>query len=106
MIAAKTLGLSNYQIMVRHILPNALTPVITLLPFRFGAAILALTSLDFLGLGLGDDYPSIGEMLHQSRQNLEAWWISISVFITIKSVLAAFVFIGEGLRTAVKDESA
>lgn len=103
--SAHTLGLNNRQIMFRHILPNALTPVLTLLPFRFGAAILALTSLDFLGLGVGDSYPSLGEMLAQAQNNLDAWWISLSVFVVLISVLLSFVFIGEGVRSAIKDES-
>jgi microcin C transport system permease protein len=68
--AAQALGLSSQQIMWRHILPNSLTPVITFLPFRMSGAILALTSLDFLGLGVPADQASLGELLAQGKANL------------------------------------
>jgi microcin C transport system permease protein len=71
--AARALGLTNLQIMWRHILPNSLTPVITFLPFRMSAAILSLTSLDFLGLGVPPGTPSLGELLSQGKGNLDAW---------------------------------
>jgi microcin C transport system permease protein len=75
--AARALGLSNGQIIWRHVLPNSLTPVITFLPFRMSAAILALTSLDFLGLGVPGSMPSLGELLRQGKENLDAWWIIV-----------------------------
>ena len=81
--AAKALGLTNTQIMWRHILPNSLIPVITFLPFQMSAAILSLTSLDFLGLGVPPDTPSLGELLSQGKANLDAWWISLSTFIVL-----------------------
>ncbi|PUH37168.1 ABC transporter permease subunit, partial [Salmonella enterica] len=79
--AARAMGLSSWQIMWRHIMPNSLTPVITFLPFRMSAAILALTSLDFLGLGVPPSTPSLGELLAQGKANLDAWWISLSTFV-------------------------
>jgi len=98
--AARALGLTNLQIMRRHILPNSLTPVITFLPFRMSAAILSLTSLDFLGLGVPPGTPSLGELLSQGKGNLDAWWISISTFIVLVSLLLLLTFMGEALRDA------
>ncbi len=73
--AARALGLSNAQIIWRHVLPNSLTPVITFLPFRMSGAIVALTSLDFLGLGVPATVPSLGDLLRQGKNNLDSWWI-------------------------------
>ena len=98
--AARALGLTNLQIMRRHILPNSLTPVITFLPFRMSAAILSLTSLDFLGLGVPPGTPSLGELLSQGKGNLDAWWISISTFIVLVALLLLLTFMGEALRDA------
>jgi microcin C transport system permease protein len=98
--AARALGLKNMQIMRRHILPNSLTPVITFLPFRMSAAILSLTSLDFLGLGVPPGTPSLGELLAQGKGNLDAWWISLSTFVVLVSTLLLLTFMGEALRDA------
>lgn len=98
--AARALGLTNMQIMRRHILPNSLTPVITFLPFRMSAAILSLTSLDFLGLGVPPGTPSLGELLAQGKGNLDAWWISLSTFFVLVSTLLLLTFMGEALRDA------
>jgi microcin C transport system permease protein len=98
--AARALGLTNIQIMRRHILPNSLTPVITFLPFRMSAAILSLTSLDFLGLGVPPGTPSLGELLAQGKGNLDAWWISLSTFVVLVSTLLLLTFMGEALRDA------
>jgi microcin C transport system permease protein len=98
--AAKALGLTNTQIMWRHILPNSLTPVITFLPFRMSAAILSLTSLDFLGLGVPPGTPSLGELLSQGKANLDAWWISLSTFVVLGGTLLLLTFMGEALRDA------
>lgn len=98
--AARALGLTNLQIMWRHILPNSLTPVITFLPFRMSAAILSLTSLDFLGLGVPPGTPSLGELLSQGKSNLDAWWISLSTFVVLVSTLLLLTFMGEALRDA------
>lgn len=96
--AARALGVGNVKIMFRHLLPNAMTPVITFLPFRMSAAILALTSLDFLGLGVPPSTPSLGELLAQGKANIDAWWISLSSFAVLVGLLILLIFIGEALR--------
>ena len=96
--AAKALGVSNAVIMYKHLLPNSMTPVITFLPFRVSAAILALTSLDFLGLGVPPSTPSLGELLAQGKANIEAWWLSLSAFLVLVGTLVLLIFIGEALR--------
>jgi microcin C transport system permease protein len=98
--AARALGLSNLQIIRRHVLPNSLTPVITFLPFRMSAAILALTSLDFLGLGVPATVPSLGELLQQGKNNLEAWWIIVPTFVLLTVTMLLLTFIGDALRDA------
>jgi len=75
-----------------------MTPVLTFLPFRLSGAILALTSLDFLGLGVPPSTPSLGEILSQGKENIEAWWLSISAFGVLVGLLVLLIFIGEGLR--------
>ena len=104
--AARALGLTNLQIMWRHILPNSLTPVITFLPFRMSAAILSLTSLDFLGLGVPPGTPSLGELLSQGKGNLDAWWISLSTFVVLVATLLLLTFMGEALRDAYDSRKA
>ena len=99
--AARALGLNNAQIIWRHVLPNSMTPVIAFLPFRMSAAILALTSLDFLGLGVPSSTPSLGELLAQGKANLDAWWISLSTFSLLVALLMLLIFIGEALRDAL-----
>lgn len=98
--AAKALGVGNLTIMWRHLLPNSMTPVITFLPFRMSGAILALTSLDFLGLGVPPEIPSLGELLAQGKANIEAWWLSLSTVIVLVGTLILLIFIGEALREA------
>ena len=95
------MGLSNLAIMTRHLLPNSMTPVITFLPFRISGSILALTSLDFLGLGVPPTTPSLGELLAQGKENIEAWWLSLSTFIVLVGTLMLLIFIGEALREAL-----
>lgn len=99
--AARALGASNWQIMWRHILPNSMTPVVTFLPFRMSAAILALTSLDFLGLGVPPGTPSLGELLSQGKANIDAWWISLSTFGVLVLTLLLLTFMGDALRDAL-----
>ena len=99
--AAKALGVSNGAIMFRHLLPNSMTPVITFLPFRISGAIVALTSLDFLGLGVPPSTPSLGELLAQGKENIEAWWLSLSTFVVLVGTLVLLIFIGEALREAM-----
>ena len=99
--AARAMGLSHGQIIWRHVLPNSLTPVVTFLPFRMSAAILALTSLDFLGLGVPPGTPSLGELLSQGKNNIDAWWISISTFAVLVITLLLLTFMGDALRDAL-----
>jgi len=104
--AARAMGLSNGQIIFRHILPNSLTPVVTFLPFRMSAAILALTSLDFLGLGVPPGTPSLGELLAQGKNNIDAWWISLSTFAVLVITLLLLTFMGDALRDALDPRKA
>ncbi|MCC7328315.1 MAG: ABC transporter permease [Burkholderiales bacterium] len=97
--AARAMGLSNGQIIWRHVLPNSMTPVITFLPFRMSAAILFLTSLDFLGLGV-TGIPSLGDLLRQGKENLDSWWISVPTFVVLVLTLLLLTFIGDALRDA------
>lgn len=104
--AARALGVSNLQIMWRHILPNSMVPVVTFLPFRMSAAILALTSLDFLGLGVPPGTPSLGELLNQGKANIDAWWISMSTFGVLMVTLMLLTFMGDALRDALDPRKA
>jgi ABC-type dipeptide/oligopeptide/nickel transport system permease subunit len=96
--AARALGLSSWQIIRRHVLPNSLTPVIAFLPFRMSGAILALTSLDFLGLGVPPSTASLGELLAQGKANLDAWWITLSTFGVLVGTLMLLIFIAHRPR--------
>jgi len=98
--AAKGMGVSNFQIMRRHILPNALTPVITFFPFEVTAGILALVSLDYLNLGVPSPAPSMGELLAQGKNNLHALWILLPTFTALTLALTSLTFVGEGIRNA------
>ena len=104
--AARALGMSNWQIIWRHVLPNSMTPVVTFLPFRMSAAILALTSLDFLGLGVPPGTPSLGELLAQGKNNIDAWWISLSTFAVLVVTLLLLTFMGDALRDALDPRKA
>jgi microcin C transport system permease protein len=104
--AARALGVSNLSIMWRHILPNSMVPVVTFLPFRMSAAILALTSLDFLGLGVPPGTPSLGELLNQGKANIDAWWISMSTFGVLMVTLLLLTFMGDALRDALDPRKA
>ncbi|MBL8324716.1 MAG: ABC transporter permease [Rubrivivax sp.] len=98
--AARALGLSNGQIIWRHVLPNSMTPVITFLPFRMSGAILALTSLDFLGLGVPASVPSLGELLRQGKEHLDSWWVIVPTFALLVLTMLLLTFIGDALRDA------
>lgn len=98
--AARALGVSDTQIMSRHILPNAMVSTLTFLPFIFTGAIGTLTSLDFLGFGLPPGSPSLGELVAQGKNNLNAPWLGISAFVTLSLLLTLLVFIGEAARDA------
>ena len=104
--AARALGVGNGQIIWRHILPNSLTPVVTFLPFRMSGAILALTSLDFLGLGVPPGTPSLGELLNQGKNSIDAWWISLSTFAVLVTTLLLLTFMGDALRDALDPRKA
>ena len=104
--AARALGVGNWQIIRRHVLPNSLTPVVTFLPFRMSGAILALTSLDFLGLGVPPGTPSLGELLSQGKNNIDAWWISLSTFAVLVVTLLLLTFMGDALRDALDPRKA
>jgi len=103
--AARAMGLPNRLIIWRHILPNSLTPVITFLPFRLSAAIMALASLDFLGLGVSNTGPSLGNLMSQGKANLDAWWISLFTFGVLMGTLLLLTFIGEALRNALDNRT-
>ena len=98
--AAKCLGMSNYRIMIKHLLPNAMVATITYLPFILAASVTTLTSLDFLGFGLPPGSASLGELLNQGKNNLQAPWLGITGFISISILLSLLVFIGEAFRDA------
>ena len=98
--AARALGARDTTIMVRHILPNAMTAALTFLPFILSASITSLTALDFLGFGLPPGSPSLGELLNQGKNNLTAPWLGLSGFFVIAILLSLLVFIGEGVRDA------
>jgi microcin C transport system permease protein len=98
--AARSLGLSNAQIIWRHVLPNSMTPVITFLPFRMSAGILGLTALDFLGLGVPSSVPSLGELLKLGKDNLYAWWVIVPTFVLLVLTMLLLTFIGDALRDA------
>ena len=98
--ASRALGASHSRIIFHHILPNASPIIIANLPFLLAGAITTLTSLDFLGLGLPVGSPSLGELLAQGKNNLNAYWLGIAGFMTITLILTLLVFIGEALRDA------
>lgn len=98
--AARALGVANGVVMFRHVLPNAMVAALTFLPFILNGAITTLTSLDFLGLGLPPGSASLGELLSQGRNNLQAPWLGLSGFFVISLMLSLLVFVGEATRDA------
>lgn len=98
--AARALGLSNGAIMFRHLLPNAMVATLTFLPFILNGSITTLTSLDFLGFGLPPGSPSLGELLAQGKNHLEAPWLGLTGFFVIAITLSLLVFVGEAVRDA------
>ena len=99
--SAKCVGISSIKIIIRHILPNALTPIITFFPFYLVGAIGALAALDFLGFGLPPGSPSLGELLAQGKSNLQAPWLGFTGFFVVSIMLTLLVFIGEAVRDAL-----
>jgi microcin C transport system permease protein len=98
--AARALGMVDARIMMRHILPNAMTAALTYLPFILAGSVTTLTSLDFLGYGLPPGSPSLGELVLQGKNNLNAPWLAFTGFFTIALMMALLVFIGEAVRDA------
>ncbi len=98
--AARALGMSNAKIMVKHVLPNAMVATLTFMPFILSGSIVALTSLDFLGLGLPPGSASLGDLLRQGKENLQAPWLGISGFTVLALMLSLLVFVGEAVRDA------
>ncbi len=99
--AARALGLSNAQIMFKHLLPNAMVATVTFAPLILGGAITALTALDYLGFGLPPGSPSLGELLQQGKQNLQAPWLGLTASFVIALMLSLLVFAGEAVRDAL-----
>lgn len=98
--AARALGDTDFSIIVRHVLPNAMTAALTYLPFMLSGAVTTLTALDFLGFGLPAGSPSLGELLAQGKANLHAPWLGLTGFLTVGTMLTLLIFIGEGVRDA------
>jgi microcin C transport system permease protein len=98
--AARALGVSNFKIIRRHLLPNATVATLTFVPFILNGSITTLTSLDFLGFGLPPGSPSLGELLAQGKNNLQAPWLGITGFFAIAIMLSLLVFVGEAVRDA------
>ncbi|WP_195821536.1 ABC transporter permease [Roseobacter sp. MH60115] len=98
--AARALGVSNVTIMFRHMLPNAMVAMLTMLPFIITGTISTLAILDFLGFGLPSSAPSLGELTLQAKQNLQAPWLAFTAFFTFAIMLSLLVFIFEGIRDA------
>ncbi|MCD7059625.1 ABC transporter permease [Pelagibacterium xiamenense] len=98
--AARALGVNSKTIMFRHLLPNAMVATVTFMPFILGGSITTLTSLDFLGFGMPPGSPSLGELLAQGKNNLQAPWLGLTGFASISIMLSLLVFIGEAVRDA------
>jgi microcin C transport system permease protein len=99
--AARALGLSNTRIMFKHLLPNALVSTLTFMPFILSGSLTTLTALDFLGFGLPPGSPSLGELLSQGKDNLQAPWLGITGFFVLSVMLTLLVFTGEAVRDAL-----
>ncbi|WP_407049032.1 ABC transporter permease [Methyloraptor flagellatus] len=98
--AARALGVGNFTIMIRHLLPNAMVATLTFMPFILNGSITTLTSLDFLGFGLPPGSPSLGELLAQGKNNLQAPWLGLTGFFLISLMLSLLIFVGEAVRDA------
>jgi len=99
--AARALGLPNMKIIFRHLLPNAMVATLTFMPFILNGSITTLTSLDFLGFGLPPGSPSLGELLAQGKDNLQAPWLGLTAFFVIAVMLSLLIFVGEAVRDAL-----
>lgn len=98
--AAKALGASNARVIFRHILPNAISIIVTFIPFSVATGVTALTALDYLGFGLPPPTPSWGELLSQGTANLQSPWIVTSVVAAMTAVLLMVAYVGEAIREA------
>ena len=98
--AARALGVTNYNIIRKHVLPNAMVAAITFIPFTFSGAVTMLIVLDFLGFGLPPGSASLGELLAQGRANIQAPWLGIVGFLSVSITLVLIIFIGEAIRDA------
>lgn len=98
--AARALGVGNWTIMFRHLLPNAMVATLTFLPFILSGSITTLTSLDFLGFGMPPGSASLGEMIAQGKNNLQAPWLGLTAFFTMSIMLSLLIFVGEAVRDA------
>ena len=98
--AARGLGVSNATIMFKHVFPNAMVATVTFMPFITSGAIVTLTSLDFLGFGLPPGSPSLGELIAQGKNNLQAPWLGLTAFFVLAVMLSLLVFVGEAVRDA------
>lgn len=104
--AARALGVSNAKIMVKHVLPNATVAALTMVPFLLVGSITLLTSLDFIGFGLSEEYPSLGRLMQQGKNNLQAPWLGLTAFFTLSIMLTLLIFIGEAVRDALDPRKA
>ncbi len=98
--AARALGMPDSRIMFRHVLPNAMVATVTFMPFILNGSIVSLTSLDFLGLGMPPGSASLGDLLRQGKENLQAPWLGITGFVILALTLSLLVFVGEAVRDA------
>jgi microcin C transport system permease protein len=96
--AARALGVPDWQIMLRHMLPNAMIATLTFLPFILSDSVTLLASLDFLGFGMPPGSPSLGELISEAKDNLQAPWLAFTAFITLGGLLILLIFIGEAVR--------
>ena len=99
--AARALGLSNAKIMFKHLLPNAMVSAVTFMPFIIAGSVTTLTALDYLGFGLPPGSPSLGELVAQGKNNIQAPWLGFTIFILMSTMLTLLVFMGEALRDAL-----
>jgi len=98
--AARALGVSDGRLMFQHILPNAMVATLTFLPFILSGSVTVLATLDFLGFGLPPGSPSLGELLQQGKNNLQAPWLAFTGFVVLGGMLTLLIFIGEAVRDA------
>ncbi len=100
-LAARALGITEFRIMLRHVLPNALVATIAYIPFLLSTSLGSLTVLDFLGIGMPPGSPSLGELITEVKENLSAYWMTASVLVVLSSLMMLMIFIAEGLRDAM-----